>query len=740
MMATKAQNWWSRILTRLSGIYGPPILFAALALLILGPLLKPSYILTLDSPIAFNQDPWSHLTGLTSISTSVFGATDNSAPISLVLKFFDLFLPGWLVQKALLVSIFFLAAWGASRLPMLEGPGRYYCGVFYAVNPFTYIRFFSGQWGLLLGYALIPFALKTLLELLDAPDAKKGVRLALWATLIGLAQLHSLAIFLGIALVIVAAKLVWDRRAFISGALARAIGLGLVLFTILNLYWVVPSLSDAGSGGTVMGGFSESDRTLYQPRADSDFGVVFDVASLHGFWRGNYQYAGDFFSLWWLFFIASLFLTFLGLTARVDNRGKEWLPLAVAALGVVSFILGLGMATGVTSSIFEAAWDIVPGFSIFRDSHKFLAGLALAYAFLGALGLQELKRQMGGVGRGNGNGAWAGRALGLAVALPVVIALPIFGAAGQLETTRFPDDWQETRGVLREDKGDYNVLFLPWHMYFSNGWLPNDDKTLANPAPGYFGRNVLSGDNIEYGAYSQSSDPVSDYVEYLISKGNEVDNLGELLSPLNIRFVILAHESDYSQYGYLDRQADLEVVMKGERMSLYRNTHRTSPVYAVSRVHRIAGFDQLVEISREEDVSDSVFVLDSPDLPVALSTRGEEVASNFPDVKKNGETSYSVGTSEGRYLVLAGTHGATMRHWRKDGEQSVAVNLGMSPVFVNDGEASTIVFGRRTGMLIMESAALLAAVLGLAYITLPQKRLDRMTPSRWAFIKWPIRR
>ena len=44
-----------------------PILFVLLALVIVGPLLSPGYILTLDSTIAFNQDPFAHLFGLTSL-------------------------------------------------------------------------------------------------------------------------------------------------------------------------------------------------------------------------------------------------------------------------------------------------------------------------------------------------------------------------------------------------------------------------------------------------------------------------------------------------------------------------------------------------------------------------------------------------------------------------------------------------------------------------------------------------
>ena len=79
-----------------------PILFVLLALVILGPLLSPGYILTLDSTIAFNQDPFAHLFGLTSLPTSVFAATDNSAPLVLLMQLGGKIVPLWVVQKIVL--------------------------------------------------------------------------------------------------------------------------------------------------------------------------------------------------------------------------------------------------------------------------------------------------------------------------------------------------------------------------------------------------------------------------------------------------------------------------------------------------------------------------------------------------------------------------------------------------------------------------------------------------------------
>ena len=470
--------------------------FALVPLVILGPLLKSGFILTLDSPIAFNQEPIAHLTGLTSIPTSVFGATDNSAPYSLVMEFLDNIVPGWVVQKVLLYLIFLLAGVGVTRLPFLQGVGRYYAGVFYVLNPFVYIRFLAGQWGLLLGYALTPFALKALIDLLEVPTLRNAIRLALLTTLIGLAQLHSLALLFFLFLVLLVAKLIKERLALPYRRLFTAAGVSLGLFAALNLFWVVPSAIDLSDGPTVSGQFGDIDREVYQPVATSSLGVVFDVASLHGFWRSTFKYAGDFYSLWWLPFIVTIFLAILGTVTWLGRRRMHWLPLGLAVLGGLSFLFALGAATSPTGFVFEGLWDALPGFSVFRDSHKFLALLALAYAYLGALGVQELWRLY--VERGPRiRWHWSRLLVAATVLLPPLFAFPIVGAAGQLHTTDFPQEWRQVREVLDEDQADYQVLFLPWHMYMDFGWLPNDDRRLANPARDFFGANVIAADNIE---------------------------------------------------------------------------------------------------------------------------------------------------------------------------------------------------------------------------------------------------
>ena len=167
-----------------------------MALVIMGPLLGPGQILTLDSPLALNFNLAEYFSWSTDGAESVFAATHNSAPFAAVLRGFELLLPFQVVEKMWLVLLLFLCAVGASRLPYLEESGRFYAGFFYLVNPFTYIRFVSGQWGMLGAYALIPFAVTSFFLLLEEPSRKQIAIFVLLLTLISHLQIHGLALAL----------------------------------------------------------------------------------------------------------------------------------------------------------------------------------------------------------------------------------------------------------------------------------------------------------------------------------------------------------------------------------------------------------------------------------------------------------------------------------------------------------------------------------------------------------------
>src|SRR5205809_994983 len=101
------------------------------------------------------------------------------------------------------VVVFFpLATTGAARLVRTGGlPARLGAGLFYAVNPFVFDRLYAGQLGLLLGYALLPFAVAAFL--VAAQEPHRVGRAACWAGATVMMSAHFAWILVPVAAAIV---------------------------------------------------------------------------------------------------------------------------------------------------------------------------------------------------------------------------------------------------------------------------------------------------------------------------------------------------------------------------------------------------------------------------------------------------------------------------------------------------------------------------------------------------------
>ena len=78
---------------------------------------------------------------------------------------------------------------------------------------------------------------------------------------------------------------------------------------------------------------------------------------------------------------------------------------------------------------------------------------------------------------------------------------------------------------------------------------------------------------MEFGPiYSQSNNPDSKYIEdEIVKRKTDLENIGELLLPLNIKYIILAKEFDWKSYDFLDKQKDLKLLSDTETLKVYQN-------------------------------------------------------------------------------------------------------------------------------------------------------------------------
>ena len=328
------------------------------------------------------------------------------------------------------VAVFPLAAWGVSRLVGGSNRARVAAATFYCVNPFVFQRIYVGHLALLLGYALLPFAVASALDFMRSGSWLLPTPALWWAVLTALSP-HFAWIY---AIVLVAAWLTFQPARLTT--LGRLVAVG-ATFLVLSVYILLPTTQTQLPVGTR----TASDLATYATTGDPHLGLFANVLGLYGFWRlgPGPQLPKDVVSGWPFLLLALLFVAAVGATARLrrrqdpgDDGGVHTRTRRTATTlliaGIAGYFLALG-AQGPTGPLFRWAYFHVPFFAVMREPQKFLMLTALALAVFFGWGVERL---VGSVRRTRLDLRTVGAA-GLAVLLPLAYTPTIFdGLAGQI--------------------------------------------------------------------------------------------------------------------------------------------------------------------------------------------------------------------------------------------------------------------------------------------------------------------
>lgn len=571
------------ILSRLAK-YFPALVFLFLAGMVMWNLLGPGYIFAMDTcygPSSSYNNFINHIESV-GINLSSRGLSPLTRIIFFTISYLsDFIISAWMIQK---VTLFLLLAFSGLTMyyfvPVKNIYARYFAAFLYMINPFVYVRFLSGSFWFLWGYAFLPLVVKSFINLLNEPNPKNIIISGLLLTLIAPSQ-HILVMAVGVFFLLSLFKLLGSKC---KVRLTLTVLASIAVFIILNAGWIYSITTREALAFQSLRGITYLDLDLF---SSSDYRVLFNIASMYGFWRGGYDYPQYHLPGWQFLFLFLLFFVIYGLIVGFKGRHGIYVK-AMGFLIVISFVLAVGVSLPYFSKISYFLYDNVPLFGGFRDSQKFVAVLILAYAYLGSIGIDALVRDVAKL-KYKGNL--------LSIALPCLTFTVIFlygytmffGFHGYSNNTDYPKDYYEVNSLISQDKDDFVVLFLPWHQHFYLSWIGSN---VSNPAEAFLSKPVIRGDNIElWHKYTESTNPVSKYIEALLQRKDQIHYFGEFVSPLKVKYIILAKEVDWEEYQFLIKQADLDIFHDSPYLRVFINRSYTELPQPFGNKPELLGLD-----------------------------------------------------------------------------------------------------------------------------------------------------
>ncbi|MFV0462366.1 MAG: hypothetical protein ACK5MP_04075 [Nostocoides sp.] len=447
---------------------GPALLTSLIVtVLLLGPGLAPGYLWYRDLVIVPQAPLNAGLLGLWTM-------TPRTVPSDALVAVASHLVPGWVVEKGILVLVLVLLGWGTGRL---VGPSRLtQVAVAVAVlwNPFVTERLAMGQWVVLVGAAGLPWMLAQLARALSGDRrASPGLTLAVVAGALG----GALA-WLGLAVAAVgAAGGWWVVRGRRCGRSERGVFVRLgVVFGATALPWSVPGLLGGHQAG-------EAGLTVFRPSADLPLGLMASVLTGGGVWNAEAVPTGRDSVVGAIVAVVLLALAALGWVVRgrrPDVAGAPGgrvtdLPIVLAGAGIASLLAALLPSVGPVAE----GLAHLPGGGLFRDGQRLLG----AWVVLLAVGV--------GYAAATARRFFPHAPIGAAIVVLPLLSVPgaAWGLGGSLTSQSIPASFQAAADVI-ESGPPGSVAVQPFQAYRRYAW--NGERTSYTPWPRLLDRPVAA--------------------------------------------------------------------------------------------------------------------------------------------------------------------------------------------------------------------------------------------------------
>lgn len=491
--------------TSLPALYGG-IAFVQ-ALVVLGPALLPGLSIRYD--MVWSPDP-----RLTPFVLGLDTAAPRVVPSDAVAVLLGSMIGAGAAQKVILIGILTGLGAGAALLlgelcPSAGGAARTAALVGAVWNPYVYERLMVGQWTVIAGLALLPWALRLVLRVLTGQGTVRS--LAGIVVLAGLGGANTLLVVLsatGPALLAVAAFR-RDRRS------TRTLAATILVAVGMSAAWAVPAMIQ-GARSAPLGA------AAFLPIADSPLGLIGSLLGGGGFWNTAVHPAARQGLV--LSAAAALLWTLGIIMIHVSSRGHVRVVILAAVAAPTAVV-----AVSITPPL-EPVWRLLvtdlPGGGLLRDSHKLLA----AWVLVGALGLGRFVEWL----RARAP-AVAGPTAVMVLLAPVALApFLAWGGLGQLSAVQVPAGLRAAMAeVNAAPPGE--VGLLPWSQYRRYDW--NDSRISLTLVPRMVDKVVLFDDSLPLrGGTVAGESARADAVTEAINQG---ESPVRVLARSGVRYIVL---------------------------------------------------------------------------------------------------------------------------------------------------------------------------------------------------------
>ena len=495
---------------RVGGLVG-----LAVALVVLAPALAPGYLLSYDMVFV------PHL-ALSPRTLGIDGSVPRAVPTDAVVALVSIVLPGWVIQKLLLVLAFVGVGSGVGRL-MRNRVGATAAALAACWNPYVGERLAIGHWSYVLGYAVLPWLAEAAASCRDGRVGGRS-RLAWWLLLCALTGSTGAVV----GLIVATAVLLWPTdRACSRSREARVLDVGVLTATAVsvNAPWWLPYL--AGPAAAVA---DPAGVRAFAAGSDSPLGVVGSVLTLGGIWNQGVWFAER---RAWVVAVVALAMVLGVLTVALRQRSWWSHPVCPGLLvaGAGCLVLALAGAVPGVTDLMQTLVLHVPGAGLLRDGHKFVAGWALVVALAAGFAAEA----------GSAALAVRDRRLARVALLVVLVAWPVavlpglaFGDSGRWRSVDYPPTMLSTAETLDEAPHGAVAVF-PWTYYRRYAW--NDNRIVLDPWQRLIARRTLLNDDLPLAQRTvQGEDPDAQAVSDALGTGRD---LVATLRGLGVRYVLV---------------------------------------------------------------------------------------------------------------------------------------------------------------------------------------------------------